>query len=166
MANKGRKETHSGLSPHHLSFQNFTLRLLPTKKEIMLLKRSHSLLMAFQRPTPCPFLTSQECHPPSSLPYFWLITCLQNALLLLAKRQIHLQRRALFIIERHLMPKPPFLFPKQMSSTLLSEVFSQEPHCPIENPFEYALTLNQPALACKKTTWNRLAYWKLYFELE
>ena len=46
-----------GLSSHHLSFQNFTLSLLPTKNEILLCTRSLSFLIAFQNPTPYPFLT-------------------------------------------------------------------------------------------------------------
>ena len=113
MENKEGKETHSGSSSHYLSFQNFTLWPLPTKKKILLLKRSHSLLMDFQRPTPWPSLTSLKRHSPSFSPYFWLITCLQKALFSLEKHQLHLQRRALFIAERHLTLQPPFLFLEQ-----------------------------------------------------
>ena len=52
--------------------------------------------------------------PTSSFLYFWLMTCFQSGILSLAKCQLHLQRWALFIVERHLTPKPPFFLFEQI----------------------------------------------------
>ena len=77
--NKDEKDSHNGSIPHHLSFQNLTLCPLPTSKDILLLTSPHSFLTAFQTPTPCPSVTSLEHYPPSSSPYFPLITRFQRA---------------------------------------------------------------------------------------
>ena len=69
------KETHKDLSPHHLSYQNFTFLSFPTKKEVLLLMPI-SFLMVFHNPTPYPSTALQNYHSPSSSSYFPLITCL------------------------------------------------------------------------------------------
>lgn len=78
-ANKEGNETHNGLTPHHLSYQSFTLRPLPTKQSYY--SKDPNSLMVFHKPTPYPSLTSRERHPPSSSsPYFPMITCFQMTL--------------------------------------------------------------------------------------
>ena len=54
------------MSPHHLSFQNFTLFLEPTLKPVLSLKNSQLSLIAFQTPTPYSFFTSLMHHHPFS----------------------------------------------------------------------------------------------------
>ena len=46
-ANKDWKLSHKGSSLQHLSFQNFTLLLLPTTKEIFELKKSNYFPICF-----------------------------------------------------------------------------------------------------------------------
>ena len=61
------------------------------------------------KPYTIPSLTSRVHHPPSSTPYFLLITWCHRAPLSSTKRQFHLPKRAPLSLERHLTPKPPLL---------------------------------------------------------
>ena len=97
---------------------NLALRPLPTRNKILEPTKSQSILIPFQSRTPCTSLTSQEHHPPLSSPYFPLITWFHKVSLSLAKRQFHLQRRALLRLDRHLTPKPPFSLLKHTNSHL------------------------------------------------
>ena len=85
-ANKEGKERLRASSPHHLSSQNLTLLPSPKKKTRLFFIKGHSFLISFQNPTP---------HPPSSTPYFLLITCLQRVPFSSAKRQLHLPKKTL-----------------------------------------------------------------------
>ena len=111
-ANKDGNDTHKGEFPHHLSLQNLTLYLLPTRKEILVPTMSQFILISFHNPTSYVFLTSREHHPPLSSPYFPLITWFHKAFLSFANCQFHLQRRASLSVERHLTPKPSFFLLK------------------------------------------------------
>ena len=94
-ANKEGKERLRASSPHHLSSQNLTLLPSPKKKTKLFFIKGHSFLISFQNPTPYPSLTSRVHHPPSSTPYFLLITCSQRVPFSSAKRQLHLPKKAL-----------------------------------------------------------------------
>ena len=89
-----------------------------------------SFQIAFHNPTPYPSLTSQEHHPPRSSPYFPLITWFHKVSLSFAKRQLHLQMRALLSVERLSTPKPLFLLSRHIVPILLSDVSSLGPHLP------------------------------------
>ena len=83
------KASLNGISPHHLSFQNFTLFLEPTLKRILTLRSSQPFLIAFQTPTPYLSLTPFVHQPSSSCPYFPTITCFQRGFLSVANLEDH-----------------------------------------------------------------------------
>ena len=64
--------------------------------------------------------------PKNTITSFFLIlpsnNLIPNGLLSFANRQLHLQRRALLRVERHLTPKPPFLLCKQTIAHLTRKI--------------------------------------------
>ena len=81
-------------SPHHLFSQNLTLLPSPMEKTRLLFIKGHSFLISFQNPTSYPSsLTSRVHHPPSSTPYFLLITCFHRVPLSSLRLEAMLRRR-------------------------------------------------------------------------
>ena len=94
-ANKDGKILHKGSSLHHLSFQNFILLPLPTAKEIIDLKSSQCFQISFHTLTPKESFTTLDLHPSSSSLSFPFMIFFHKESPSLAKRQHHLQKRAL-----------------------------------------------------------------------
>ena len=138
-SNKEGKESHKASSPHHISFQNLTFLPLPMENTMLLLNNDPSFLISFHNPTPNPSLPSRVYYPPSSAPYFLLITCFQRVSLSSMKRQLHLHKRALLSVERYLKPNPPLLLSEHTTTHLTRWVFcSKAPPPPKGNPFGFA----------------------------
>ena len=107
---KIREASLNGKSPHHLSFQNFTLFPEPTMKQVLTSKSSQPFLFAFQTPTLYFSLTPFMHQTPSSCPYLPTITHFQIGFFSITNLQNHLPKRALLKVPRVLNLNPLFTF--------------------------------------------------------
>ena len=115
--------THRGNSPHQVSSQNLILFPSPSSKIQFYFKFTASKFIHFQRPLPALPLGGFGNQPPSSVPYFKLMTIFQTVFSSSANLLAHLVKSALFIRIRLMIPRPPFIFHRQTFSHFIKWIF-------------------------------------------
>lgn len=130
MRYKEGKDSFKDELPHHFSFYNFILLSLPTKKEVLQLNFSQSLLMALHKLTlkpPLPSLVHQPLPTPPSL-YFLIMIHFQRKPFFKTNIQFYFPSEAHLRIEIFLISSSRLNFSLQVISHLTKwGLFSKEP---------------------------------------